>query len=84
MLATPDTRHPTHDVLRRREAVTQRIWRDGIAMPPFAMPTSHAAMSTKNISLPDSLKSLLDEQVSEYVRKFFAWITIFSGCPVCY
>ena len=46
-------------------------------LPKFAKSTSLAVMSTMNISLPDSLKSFVDEQVtqrgygtsSEYVRE---------------
>ena len=46
-------------------------------LPKFAKQSSHASMSTMNISLPEALKSFLDEQVSqrgygtssEYVRE---------------
>jgi antitoxin ParD1/3/4 len=46
-------------------------------LPNFAKVATHAAMSTMNISLPESLKSFVDEQVgprgygtsSEYVRE---------------
>jgi len=49
----------------------------GPALPNFAKAPSHAGMSTMNVSLPDSLKSFVDEQVakrgyatsSEYVRE---------------
>ena len=62
---------------RQRQARVRHKKKAEPGLPKFANPSSLCCMSTMNISLPDALKSFVDEQVanrgygtsSEYVRE---------------